>query len=76
MTEPPSSQAVISGIIVFAVTVIGIGALIVAAKVPTLEASAFGIAGTVVGGLLAALQTPGSLTNAIKNILPPKVPPQ
>lgn len=74
--EPPmSSQSVISALIVICVTVIGLAALLVGFFDKSNGAVAFGLAGTVIGGLLSALQPPGSLTNAIKNLVNPQVKP-
>lgn len=67
-----SSQSAISALIVVAVTIIGCLALIIGAIYASAVTAAFGIASAVVGGLLSALQPPGSLSNAIKNILPTK----
>jgi hypothetical protein len=68
----PSSQSVTSIAIIAAVTVLGSGALVLAHFDGAQSGAALAIVGTVCGGLLSALQPPGSLSNAVSKLFPQK----
>lgn len=55
-----NSQAVVAGLIIIALTILGLGMLIIAYVDKDVAALAFGAVGTVVGALATALSTPRS----------------
>ena len=71
-TPDSASQAVIAAGIIVAVTVLGIGLMILAYEVPSQSASALTAVGTVIGGLLTALNAPSGIGKVIAAATAPK----
>ena len=67
-------QTVVSIVIVGCVTAIALASIAAGAMLHDLMTVTAGVTGTVVGGLLAALQTPGSLTKTISTLFPKDKP--
>jgi len=69
-----ASQAVVAFTIVICVTTLGAGCIVAAVFVQSLASVALAIVGTVVGGLLTALQAPSGIGAVISSALGKKPP--
>lgn len=65
-------QSEVAKLIIICLTAIAIASMAAGIVLHDLMTVTAGVVGTIVGGLLAALQTPGSLTKTVAGLFPSK----